>query len=85
VCIILGFSSFYVGGPSSSARSGEVISSIGCMVPHHLLLDGTIHIQIILGRNWRPMVPGVLDPDSSPQALHRAGGRSQSPMVVATV
>jgi hypothetical protein len=28
-----GFSSFWVGGPSSSARSGGAISSIGCMVP----------------------------------------------------
>jgi hypothetical protein len=45
VWIPLGFSSFKVGGPSSSARSGGAISGIGCMVPSRLLLEGTGHIQ----------------------------------------
>jgi hypothetical protein len=31
-----------------------------------------------LGRNRCPLVPWVQDPDSSPRAFHRAGGRSRS-------
>jgi hypothetical protein len=33
VWIAPGFSSFYVGGPSSSARIGGAISDTGCMIP----------------------------------------------------
>jgi hypothetical protein len=33
---------------------------------------------ILCHSNWRPAVAGVLDPDSSPLAFHRAGGRSRS-------
>jgi hypothetical protein len=33
VLVNLEFSSFWVGRPASSARSGEAISSMGCMVP----------------------------------------------------
>jgi hypothetical protein len=32
-CITPGFSSFYVGGPSSSALSDGAISDMGCIVP----------------------------------------------------
>jgi hypothetical protein len=39
-----GFSSFLVCGPSSSALSGGAISGTGCMVPNHLLLEGTDQI-----------------------------------------
>jgi hypothetical protein len=35
-------------------------------------------IQICLGHNWWPMVPGVQDPDSSPWAFRRAGGQGRS-------
>jgi hypothetical protein len=32
----------------------------------------------MLGRNWWPTVPGVLDLNSSPTPFHRASGRSWS-------
>jgi hypothetical protein len=35
-----GFSSFEVGGPFSSARSGGAISGIGCMVPRPFAARG---------------------------------------------
>jgi hypothetical protein len=31
--IASGFSSFYIGGPSFSARSGKAISDTRCMIP----------------------------------------------------
>jgi hypothetical protein len=31
--IASGFNSFYIGGPSFSARSGKVISDTRCMIP----------------------------------------------------
>jgi hypothetical protein len=35
-----GFSSFYVGDPSSSARSGGAIIHTGCMVPQPFTTGG---------------------------------------------
>jgi hypothetical protein len=43
--IALRFNSFLVSDPSSSVRSGGAISNTGCMVPSHLLLERTSHIQ----------------------------------------
>jgi hypothetical protein len=40
VQITPGFSSFYVGGPSSSVRSGGVRSGMGCMVPQLFAAGG---------------------------------------------
>jgi hypothetical protein len=35
-------------------------------------------VSKFLGHNWRHTVPRVLDPNSSPQSFHRAGGQSRS-------
>jgi hypothetical protein len=35
-------------------------------------------MSMFMGRNRRPVVPRVLDPDSRPQAFRRAGGQSHS-------
>jgi hypothetical protein len=35
-----GFSSLEVGGSSSSATSGRVISGIGCMIPQSFAVEG---------------------------------------------
>jgi hypothetical protein len=43
-----------------------------------LPLEGTDRIQVLLGRNRWPMVPGVHYHDSSSRALRWAGGRSRS-------
>jgi hypothetical protein len=40
VQITPGFSSFYLGDPSFSARSGGVISGMGCMVPQPFAAGG---------------------------------------------
>jgi hypothetical protein len=36
--------SFYVGGPSSSARSGGAMFGMGVWFPSRLLLEGNSHI-----------------------------------------
>jgi hypothetical protein len=43
------------------------------------LAIGVSRVSSLLGRNWRPMVPGLKDPGSSPQAFRQAGGWSRSP------
>jgi hypothetical protein len=40
VWITPGFSSFLVGSPSSSVRSGGAISDMGCMVPQPFAAGG---------------------------------------------
>jgi hypothetical protein len=45
VQIAPGFSSFLVGGPSPSARSGEAISGTKCLVPQPFAIGGN---QVVL-------------------------------------
>jgi hypothetical protein len=45
----------------------------GCREPGHVSRR-----VMRMGRNRHPSVPWVQDPDSSPRACHRAGGRSRS-------
>jgi hypothetical protein len=62
-------SSFYLGGPSFLARSGEIIPDMGCVA---LQPFGHWREPIIfrcLGRNWRPAVPGVFYPDNTIDVL----------------
>jgi hypothetical protein len=49
---------------------------LGAWFPRCLPQEGTGHIKF-LGRNWQPSVPGVQDPDNSPQTFHQVGGRSR--------
>jgi hypothetical protein len=78
VWITLEFSFIYVSGPSSSVRSGGVISSTGRMVPQPFAAGGNRSYLKFWAVAKRPAVPGVLNLDSSPRAFHRAGGRSRS-------
>jgi hypothetical protein len=67
-----------MGGPSSLARSGGIVPSTGCMVSQPFLSMEEIVVSRLFNHNRRPMVSGVLYLDSSPRALHQAGGRSRS-------
>jgi hypothetical protein len=52
--------SFKVGGPSPSARSDGTVSGMGCMAPQPFASGGSwVVSRLFLGRNWRPVVPGV--------------------------
>jgi hypothetical protein len=51
------FSSFLVSGPSSLARSGGAISSIGCMVPQSFTARvnrSYLEFLAITGNPWYP-------------------------------
>jgi hypothetical protein len=65
VRITPGSSSFYVSGPSSSARSVGTISDMGYLVPQPFVAEGNRAITRILGRNWWLAVPRVQDPDTA--------------------
>jgi hypothetical protein len=51
-----------------------------CVASQSYAVIGNWSCLGVLGRNWRPMVPGVICPDISPRAFHQAGGRSRSPI-----
>jgi hypothetical protein len=57
VWIAYEFSSFQVGDPSSLARSGGVISGIGCMVPRSFAVEGNRsypEFLAVTGGLWYP-------------------------------
>jgi hypothetical protein len=51
---------------------------MGIWFPSRLPLEGTGLYPDLLGRNQRPMVLTVQDPNSSPRAFHQADGRDHS-------
>jgi hypothetical protein len=55
--ISLGSRSFWVGGPSSSARSGGAASSTRCMVPQPFAAGGNrpyLELWVVTGGPWYP-------------------------------
>jgi hypothetical protein len=54
--------SFWIGSPSSLAKSGGAIPGTRCLAPSILLLLESV-VSRLLGHNRRPVVPGVQDPD----------------------
>jgi hypothetical protein len=56
---------FYVGGPSLQLVEEVSPLCTGCMVPQLYATVGNQSYSRVLGRNRRPMVPGVIYPDSS--------------------
>jgi hypothetical protein len=52
------FSSFYVGGPSSSTRSGGVISNVRCMVPQPFAVGGNWSYPEFWAVTGGPQYPG---------------------------
>jgi hypothetical protein len=63
--------SFWIGSPSSLAKSGGAIPGTRCLAPIILLLLESV-VSRLLGRNRRPVVPGVQDPDK----FHSQGVKS---------
>jgi hypothetical protein len=54
------------------------ISGMGYLIPQSFAAGGNWAISRFLGCNQWPVVLGVQDPDSSPRAFHRVGGRGCS-------
>jgi hypothetical protein len=65
--IVPGISSFYVGGPSSSAWSGGAISWYGVYGSPTICRWREPIVSRVLGHNRWPMVPGVYYPNATPQ------------------
>jgi hypothetical protein len=76
--IVPGISSIHVGAPPPSAWSGGIVSWYGVYGSLAIYHWREPIISKILGCNWWPMVLEVYYPNSSPRALRRAGGWSQS-------
>jgi hypothetical protein len=62
VWITLGFSFIWVGGPSSSARSGGAISGTGCMVPQPFAARGNRSYPEFWAITGNPRYPGYKTP-----------------------
>jgi hypothetical protein len=58
--IASGFSSFVVGGPSSSTRSYGAISHMGCVVPHLFATRGNRSYPEFWAITDDPWYPGLL-------------------------
>jgi hypothetical protein len=65
------FSSFQVGGPSSSARSGGAISGIGFMVPQLFTAGGNWSYQEFWAVTDGSCFARVLDPDKGSYRLYQ--------------
>jgi hypothetical protein len=66
-----------VGPPLQPVEVG-LFPGMGCMVPQPYAAGGNRSYPGVLGRNRRPVAPGVNYPNNSPRALRWAGGRSRS-------
>jgi hypothetical protein len=56
VSIVLGISSFYVGGPPLQPRVVGLFLGTGCMLPQPFTTGGSRSYLEVFGRHRRPMV-----------------------------